>query len=328
LDPEVRSIKITIYRLAKISHIASSLINAVKNGKKVTVQIELRARFDEVANIRYAEQMQKEGVNLIFGVTGLKVHCKTCVIEREEKGKLRRYGFISTGNFNESTSKIYTDYTLFTAEEELLKEIDKVFDFFEINYKVSRYKHLMVSPHYTRTGLVKLITTEIENAQQGKPSGIKLKLNSLSDYSLIDKLYDASRAGVKVQLIVRGICSLIPGVPGMSENIEAISIVDKFLEHPRLFIFENNGNPKIYISSADWMTRNMDYRVEVSCPIYDKEIQKEILETFQISWNDNVKARIHCENQENEYKRNDLASLRSQFALYEYYQNKLENFEE
>lgn len=327
LDPRVKTIKITIYRLAKISHIASSLINAVKNGKKVTVQIELRARFDEVANIRYAEQMQQEGVNLIFGVTGLKVHCKTCVIEREEKGKLIKYGFLSTGNLNESTSRIYSDYTLFTGNQELLKEINKVFDFFEINYKVSRYKHLLVSPHYTRTALIKLITTEIENAQKGKPAGIKLKLNSLSDFTLIDKLYEASQEGVKIQLIVRGICSLIPGIPGMSENIEAISIIDKFLEHPRVYIFENAGDKKMYISSADWMTRNMDYRVEVSCPIYDENIKQEILETFEISWRDNVKARVHSKNQDNAYRKNDLPALRSQFALYEYYQKKLENYQ-
>ena len=324
LDPKVKTIKITIYRLAKISHIASSLINAVKNGKKVTVQIELRARFDEVANIRYAEQMQQEGVNLIFGVAGLKVHSKICVIEREENQKLQKYGFISTGNFNESTSRIYTDYTLFTANQELLKEINKVFDFFEINYKVSRYKHLLVSPHYTRSALLKLIQTEIDNVQTGKVAGIKLKLNSLSDFILIDKLYEAGMAGVKIQLIVRGICSLIPGVPGMSENIEAISIVDKFLEHPRVYIFENAGDSKIYISSADWMTRNMDYRVEVSCPIYDENIKQEIMDTFMISWNDNVKARIHSINQDNAYRRNNKPALRSQFALYEYYQNKLE----
>lgn len=326
LDPKVRSIKITIYRLAKISHIASSLINAVKNGKKVTVQIELRARFDEVANIRYAEQMQQEGVNLIFGVTGLKVHCKTCVIEREENGKIHRYGFLSTGNFNESTSRIYTDYTLFTGNQELLKEINKVFDFFEINYKVSRYKHLLVSPHYTRTALVKLIQTEIENAEKGIPAGIKLKLNSLSDFALIDKLYEASKAGVKIKLIVRGICSLIPGVPGLSENIEAISIIDKFLEHPRVYIFENGGDPKVYISSADWMTRNMDLRVEISCPIYDADIKEEIMETFEICWKDNIKARVYSIEQDNAYRRNDEPPLRSQFALYDYYNQKLENF--
>ncbi|HET8885476.1 MAG TPA: polyphosphate kinase 1 [Salinimicrobium sp.] len=323
LDPKVKTIKITIYRLAKISHIASSLINAVKNGKKVTVEIELQARFDEEANIRYAKQMQQEGVNLIFGVPGLKVHCKMCVIEREEEGRLKKYGLISTGNLNESTAKVYTDLTLFTADDEILKEVNKVFDFFETNYKVSRYKHLLVSPHYTRTALMKLITREIENVQAGKPAGIRLKLNSLTDYPLIDKLYEASRGGVKVQLIVRGICCLIPGVVGMSENIEAISIVDKYLEHPRVYIFENGGTPRIYISSADWMSRNMDNRVEVSVPIYDEAIKNEIMETFDICWRDNVKARVFSLKQDNAYKKDDNPPLRSQFELYDYYQKKL-----
>jgi polyphosphate kinase len=324
LDPQVRSIKITIYRLAKISHIASSLINAVKNGKKVTVQIELRARFDEVANINYAEQLQKEGVNLIFGVKGLKVHCKACVIERQEEGRLKKYGFISTGNFNESTARIYSDYTLFTANQPILKEINKVFDFFEVNYKINRYKHLLVSPHYTRSALIKLIQTEIENAAAGNPSGIRLKLNSLSDYTMIDRLYDASRAGVKIKLIVRGICCLVPGIEGMSENIEVISIVDKYLEHPRLYIFENGGKPRIYISSADWMTRNLDLRVEIGCPIYDHSIQQELIDTFEICWKDNVKARVLSASQDNAYRRNNKPALRSQFALYDYYLKKIE----
>lgn len=324
LDPAVRSIKITIYRLAKISHIASSLINAVKNGKKVTAQIELRARFDEVANINYAEQLQQEGVNLIFGVKGLKVHSKCCVIERLENDKVKRYGFVSTGNLNESTARVYSDLTLFTSDQNILKEVNKVFDFFEVNYKVSRYKHLIVSPHYTRSAMVKFIQTEIDNAEAGLASGIKLKLNSLSDYTLIDKLYEASRAGVKMQLIIRGICCLIPGVKGMSENIEVISIVDKYLEHPRIYIFENAGNPRIYISSADWMTRNMDYRVEVSCPVYDKDLQKELMETFKICWSDNVKARRITEKQDNAYRRNNKPPVRAQLALYEYYLNKLE----
>ena len=244
LDPTVKTIKITIYRLAEVSHIASSLINAVKNGKEVTVQIELQARFDEQANIHYAEQMQREGVKLIFGVAGLKVHCKICVVERLEGGKLKKYSFISTGNFNESTARIYTDYTLFTANQKIGKELNRVFDFFEVNYKIKEYKHLIVSPHYTRTAIYDLIETEIFNTMQGKKSGIKLKLNSLSDNRLIDRLYAASRAGVKIQLIVRGICCLIPGVKSMSENIEVISVVDKFLEHPRLYIFENDGAPK------------------------------------------------------------------------------------
>ncbi len=325
IDPKVKSIKITIYRLASISHIASSLINAAKNGKKVTVQIEIQARFDEAANIRYAEQMQREGVNLIFGVPGLKVHCKACIIEREEKGKLKRYGFISTGNFNESTAKIYTDYTLFTTNEAILKETNKVFKFFEINYKINRYKHLLVSPHYTRSSLVKLIDKEIKNSKFGIPGRIRLKINSLSDYDMIDKLYEASRSGVKIDLIVRGICCLIPGIPGMSENIRAISVVDKFLEHPRLFIFENGGDPKVYISSADWMTRNLDRRVEISCPIYDKDIKLELIDTFDICWNDNVKARRLSKDQDNAYIRNDKEKLRSQVATYNYYLKKLGN---
>jgi len=323
LDPKVRTIKITVYRLANNSQVAASLINAVKNGKQVTVQIELQARFDEQANIQYAEQLQAEGVKLIFGVPGLKVHSKICVISREEGSTFKRYGFVSTGNFSESTAKIYTDYTLFTADDKILKELDKVFDFFETTYKIKKYKHLVVSPHYTKNVFEKLIDNEIANAIVGKEAFIKIKMNSFTSYRMVDKLYEASRAGVKVQLIVRGICCLIPGVPGMSENIEAISVVDKFLEHTRIFIFGNDGDTKVYISSADWMTRNLDYRVEVGCPIYNKEIKKELLDTFQISWNDNVKARIFSAKQDNAYRENDNPKLRSQFALYDYYEDKL-----
>lgn len=324
LDPNVKTIKITIYRLAEISHIASSLINAAKNGKEVTVQIELQARFDEAANIRYAEQMQSEGVNLIFGVSGLKVHCKACVIERlDSKNKLKRFSFISTGNFNESTAKVYTDYTLFTSNQKIGKEINRVFDFFEVNYKIKKYRHLIVSPHYTRFALYHLIDNEIMHTINGRKSGIKLKLNSLSDLKMIDKLYAASRAGVKIKLIVRGICCLIPGVKNMSENIEVISIVDKFLEHPRLFIFENDGDQKIYISSADFMRRNLDSRVEISCPIYDENIKEEILDTFNICWSDNVKARRIGAKSNNTYRTNDNKKVRSQFEIYKYYQEKL-----
>ncbi|WP_034258096.1 polyphosphate kinase 1 [Altibacter lentus] len=323
LDPHVRSIKITIYRLAQVSHIASSLINAVKNGKTVTVQIELQARFDEEANIGYAEQMQSEGVRLIFGVKGLKVHCKACLIERVEKDKLKRYAFISTGNFNESTARLYTDYTLFTSNQSICKEINKVFDFFEVNYKIKKYRHLIVSPHYTRNALYNLIEAEIKNKKFGLSSGIKLKLNSLSDYKMIDKLYEASRAGVPIRLIVRGICCLVPGVKGMSENIQVISIIDKFLEHPRLFIFENNKDPKVYISSADFMGRNLDNRVEITCPIYDEGIRAELLDTFEICWSDNVKARVISAKQDNAYRKPNNGAVRSQFKLYEYYQNKL-----
>jgi len=325
LDSKVKTIKITIYRLAQISHVASSLINAAKNGKKVTVSIELRARFDEEANIKYAEQMQDEGVKMLFGVTGLKVHCKMCVIERKEGKKLKRYGFVSTGNFNESTAKIYTDFTLFTAHQKILKDIDKVFDFFEVNYKIKRYKHIITSPHYTQTRLFALIDKEIENAKEGKVSYIKLKMNSISSYKMIDKLYEASNNGVKIQMIVRGICCLVPGIKGMSENIEVISIVDKFLEHTRLYIFANEDDPNVYISSADWMTRNIDNRVEVSCPIYDTDIKNELQDIFEIYWRDNVKARLIDKNQDNKYRKtNSKSKTRAQFEIYNYHKKKLE----
>lgn len=323
IDPKVKSIKLTIYRLAEFSHIASSLINAVKNGKEVTAVIELRARFDESNNINYAEQLQREGVRMIFGVRGLKVHSKICVIERQEEKGIKRYGFVSTGNLNENTAKIYTDYCIFTANQGILKDVNKLFDFFETNYKVQHYKHLIVSPHYARDKFVKLIDTEIANAKKGLPAGIKIKVNSLSDYAMIDKLYEASDAGVKIKLIVRGICSLIPGVHGMSENIEAISIVDRYLEHPRLYIFENGGDPRYFISSADLMMRNLDNRVEVTFPVYQEDIQQELLDTFMICWHDNVKARDISASRENAYRQNDLPKIRSQFATYDYYKNKL-----
>ncbi|WP_283636692.1 polyphosphate kinase 1 [Aquaticitalea lipolytica] len=324
LDPKVKTIQITIYRLAEISHVASSLINAAKNGKKVTVSIELQARFDEQANIDYAEQMESEGVHLLFGVKGLKVHGKMCIIEREEEKKIKRYGFISTGNFNESTAKIYTDFTLFTANQKILKDINIVFDFFQYNYKIFTYKHIITSPHYTKSKIFKLIDNEIDNAKLGKPAYIKIKLNSISSYMMIDKLYEASRAGVKIQMIIRGICCLVPGIKDMSENIEVISIIDKFLEHTRLLIFCNDDKPKVYISSADWMTRNIENRVEVTCPIYDEDIKQELLDIFEICWNDNVKARIINSTQDNPYVRNKLPKTRTQFATYNYYLKKLE----
>ncbi len=324
LDPQVKRIKLTVYRLANNSQVAAALINAAKNGKEVTVQIELQARFDEQANIKYANIFQEEGIRLIFGIPGLKVHTKVCFVEREEGDQLKRYGFISTGNFNESTAKIYTDYTLFTAHDGILKEVNKVFDFFDVPYKINKYKHLIVSPHYTKNVFIKLIDAEIANAKAGKEAYVKIKMNSFTSYKMVDKLYEASRAGVKVQMIIRGICCLIPGVEGMSENIEAISVVDKFLEHPRVFIFGNDGNPKVYISSADWMTRNLDYRVEVGCPMYDEEVRQELLDTFEISWKDNIKARVFSDEHDNAYKDDDQPKVRSQYAIYEYYRRKLD----
>ena len=326
LDPKVTAIKITLYRLAKNSQIISSLINAAKNGKKVTVQIELQARFDEASNISYAEQMQQEGIELIFGIKGLKVHSKICVIDRMEEGKIKRYGFISTGNFNETTAKIYTDLTLFTSHQQILKDVAKIFDFFDVNYRLHRYKHLIVSPHYTRSKFYKLIDREINNAIAGRPAYMNLKMNSLSDNAMIDKLYEASNAGVKIKLQVRGICSLIPGVKGMSENIEAISIVDYLLEHTRCYIFCNNDDPEVYISSADFMTRNLDGRVEVTCPIYDADIKKQIIDTFNVGWKGNVKARYHSEKFDNKYRirKEGEPVFRAQFETYNYYRNRLD----
>jgi len=325
LDPKVKSIKITIYRLAKNSQIANSLINAAKNGKDVTVQIELRARFDEAQNIKYANLFKQEGIRLIFGFPDMKVHSKICVIEREEDEGIKRYGFISTGNFNEKTAKIYTDYTLFTADQEILEDTAKVFDFFEINYRIPRYKHLLVSPHYLRKKINALINEQIKRARAGKPALIRMKMNSLSDKRMIDKLYEASQAGVAVRLIVRGINSLIPGIKGLSENIEAISIVDKYLEHPRVFIFGPPGEEKIFIGSADLMPRNLDRRVEVVAPVYDEDVKKEILDVFEISWADNQKARIFNEAQDNRYRETKGKPVRSQFEIYEYYRKKLES---
>lgn len=324
LDPEVTTIKITIYRLSKISNVARSLINAAKNGKKVLVQIELQARFDETNNITYAEQMQAAGVELIFGIPGLKVHSKICVIEKKTKGKKKRYGFISTGNFNEDTAKIYTDYTLFTSNQKILKEVNKVFNFLQVHYKLKKYKHLIVSPHYTNNALVRMINQEIKNHKAGLPSGIRLKLNAITNFSMIEKLYEASTAGVPIQMIVRGICCLIPGVKGMSENIEVISVVDRYLEHPRVYHFTNGGTPKIYISSADFMTRNIENRVEVAAPIYDTDLQRQITEVFDIIWNDNVKARRLNGPIQNAFIKNNSAPIRSQFEIFDYYKKEVE----
>lgn len=325
LDPKVKSISITIYRLSSQSQIVNALIQAARNGKQVTVQIELQARFDETANIRYAEKLKNEGVHLIFGIPSLKVHSKTCLIQRKEGDKLKRYGFISTGNFNESTARVYTDYTLFTANQQILKEVNRVFSFLEKSYKIPVHKHLLISPFTTSSGLKERIAREISLAQAGKNALIRIKINNITNYDMVAALYKASQAGVQIRMIVRGICCLVPGVAGISDNIEVISVVDRYLEHPRMVIFENSGDRDILISSADWMTRNLDNRVEVTCPIYDKDVQQELVDTFELSWNDNVKARWVNDNSRLVYRNNGAAPLRSQEAIYSYYQNKLNN---
>ncbi len=321
IDPKVKKISITIYRLSKLSKVASALINAAKNGKKVLVQIELQARFDESANIKYAKEMQSHGIKLIYGSPNLKVHSKICLIERIENNIIKKYGFISTGNFNESTAKVYTDLTLFTSNNEVLDEVSNVFSFFDANYKKYNFKHLIVSPINTENRFKKLIKKEIHNASLGKPAWIKIKLNNITSYNMIKALYDASRNGVKIQMVVRGICCLIPKELGMSDNIEVISVVDRFLEHTRFMIFCNDQDNEVYISSADWMTRNLDNRVEVTTPIYHSELKKEILDIFNIYWNDNVKSRNVNSKKVNSYKINNKPPLRSQEELYNYYLN-------
>ena len=324
LDPKVLSIKITLYRVSDDSRVVNALINAARNGKKVIVQIELRARFDEAANIFWAEKMKNEGIELIFGVKGLKVHSKICLIERKEGSELIKYGFISTGNFNESTAKIYTDYTLFTANQSILKEVDLIFDFLESNYIINKYKHLIVSPHFTRKEFNKMINNEIAISNNGGEAYIHMRMNSLVDEKIIENLYAASSAGVKIRLVVRGVCSLIPGVEGLSENIEAISIIDKYLEHPRVYIFGNGGKEKVFLSSADLMKRNLDHRVEVTCPIYDSSVKQEIRDTFDIVWNDNTKARIHSKEQNNIHRKSGKTVIRAHFTTRQYYIDLLE----
>jgi len=325
INPDVKSIKITLYRVASNSKVINALINAARNEKEVTVVIELQARFDEKSNIYWARKLEEVGVKILFGITGLKIHCKLLLITLKSGKKTMHYGGVSTGNFHEGNANVYTDVTLLTANKKITNEVEKVFDYFENTYKYYNYNHLLVAPQFMRNKLVSLIDCEIKNACNGKPAYIILKINNIVDNDMIFKLYQASQAGVKISLIVRGICGLIPGVPGLSENIEAISIVDKYLEHARMFIFCNNNVEKYYISSADWMTRNLDNRVEVASPIYDPLIQQEIRKIIDTQLRDNVKARIIDDCQSNMYRKdsNDEA-IRSQFQIYNCYKKLAE----
>ncbi|MDQ3191371.1 MAG: polyphosphate kinase 1 [Bacteroidota bacterium] len=326
IDPLVVSIKISLYRVAKNSNIVNALINAQKNGKSVTVILELQARFDEEANIYWANKLQDEGVKVIFGVQGLKIHAKLFLITRKEGNKTENYAHIGTGNFNENTSKIYSDHSLLTADKRITKEVVKLFNFFTNNFKTNTYRHLIVSPFFMRKSFIRLINNEISNAKEGKKAYIYIKLNNISDQELIAKLYEASKAGVKIKMVVRGVCSLIPGIIKLSENIEVISIVDRYLEHSRLFIFCNGGDELYYLSSADWLVRNMDYRVEVACPLYDKQIQKELKDFMDIQFKGNVKSRIINGEKNNTYKKiNSEKPLRAQYGLYNYFKKKNES---
>jgi polyphosphate kinase len=318
IDPEVTSIHITLYRLARNSSVINALLNAVRNGKKVTTVVELQARFDEEANILWGNKLLDEGVKVIYGVPGLKVHSKLCLITRIKNNVTQRYATVGTGNFNEDTAKIYTDHLLLTTDKKITNEVYKAFNFFNVNYKKDNFYHLVLSPFFLRNKLIQLIETEIKNAKAGKKSYIYLKLNNLTDSEIINSLYVAGNSGVRIRLIIRGMFSLVPGVKKLSENIEAISIVDRFLEHSRYFIFCNGGNELVYISSADLMTRNIDHRIEVTCPVFDKTIKCEIIKTFEIQWNDNVKARIYDEAQSNAIVKNKKEITHSQIEVYKW----------
>lgn len=318
-DPSVIAIKINIYRVAKDSRIVESMINAAHNGKKVTVVVELQARFDEEANIHWAKRLTEAGVHVIFSAPGLKIHAKLFLISRIEEGQIVRYAHIGTGNFNEKTARLYTDFSLLTADSRITNEVRRVFNFIENPYRPVSFEHLLVSPQNSRLMLNKHIDREISCAQAGLEAGIILKINNMVDKELIDRLYTASCAGVKIRLIVRGMCALVPNVPGVSENIQVISIVDRFLEHARVYIFENQGDKQVFISSADWMTRNIDYRIEVGVAILDPAIKQRVLDIIDLQLSDTVKARIIDKDLSNDYvSRGNRRKVRSQIAIYDY----------
>lgn len=318
-DPSVLAIKINIYRVAKNSRIIDAMIHAAYNGKKVTVVVELQARFDEEANIHWAKRLTEAGVHVIFSAPGLKIHAKLFLISRREGGEVVRYAHIGTGNFNEKTARIYTDYSLLTADARITNEVRRVFNFIENPYRPVSFDYLMVSPQNSRRMLYQLIDEEIANAQQGIAAGITLKVNNLVDKGLVDRLYTASSVGVKVNLLVRGMCSLIPNLEGISDNIRVTSIVDRYLEHDRVYIFDNGGDKKVFLSSADWMTRNIDYRIEVAVAILDPVLKQRVLDIIAILLSDTVKARIIDKELSNRYvPRGNRRKVRSQQAIYDY----------
>lgn len=321
-DPSVTSIKINIYRVASHSRVINSLIDAANNGKSVTVVVELKARFDEANNIKWASRLTDNGVKVLFGLPTLKIHSKLCLITRKENGKTVRYAHIGTGNFNEKTAKIYTDFALFTVNPEITSEVESVFEFIEYPYTRPQFKRLLVSPINARSRIYEMIDREIAFAKAGKEAFIRLKVNNLVDNGLTKKLYEASQAGVKIRAVVRGMCSLKPGIEGLSENIYITSIVDRFLEHPRVMIFHNDGNEEIFISSADWMTRNLDYRIEVGAQILDPKVSERIKKILEIQENDNRKSRIIDAEQKNVYVESKLEDpkIRAQIAIHEYLQ--------
>lgn len=323
IDPKVTEINITLYRLAENSKVINALINAVKNGKIVNCIVELKARFDEQANILWTNRLMEEGVNVNYGLNGYKVHSKICLVKRMERGRPVYYANLATGNFNEKTARIYCDHSIFTAKKEITRDLVKLFKALNNKTVAKDFKHLIVSPLDSRNKIYDLINREIKLAKAGKPAYMILKVNSLADEGIVQKLYDASNAGVKIQLIVRGICCLVPGIAGFSENITVISIVDKFLEHARVFIFGNSGKEEMFLSSADLMSRNFEHRVEVGFPILDEEVKQEIRDIIDFQLQDNVKARDINRLNNNKYHKNRLnRKVRAQVQTYNYLKNK------
>ncbi len=326
IDPHVTTIKMTLYRLADRSRVINALKNAARNGKKVTVLVELKARFDEASNIRWTYELEEAGVRVLNGIQSFKVHSKICLVTRKAKnGQEKRYAMLGTGNYNENTGKLYGDYHYFTSSRQITGELAELFSQLEKNCLTGNFRNILVSPLNFRKKMISLIDKEISNAKKNIPSYITMKMNSLTDEEIILKLYEAGKAGVKIRLIVRGMCRLIAGKEKLSENITAISIVDKFLEHARVYIFSNGGKEQIFLSSADIMPRNIDNRVEVTFPVTDEESRQTIRDMIDIQWKDNIKARILDEKLSNNFrkKQNDEEpDIRSQFATYNYFKDK------
>ncbi|ASU34105.1 polyphosphate kinase 1 [Mucilaginibacter xinganensis] len=323
IDPKVKEISIAVYRLAENSRIMHALMSAAKNGKKVTCLVELRARFDEQNNISWSRRLEEEGVTVLYGIEGYKVHSKICLVMRTEKEKPAYYACLSTGNFNEKTARMYADHTLLTSNKKITADLIDVFKALSKNSLPKGLKNLIVSPIDARPAIYKLIDNEIKNAKAGKKAYMILKMNSLADEQMITKLYQASNAGVKIQLIIRGMCCLIAGMKGYSENIEVVSIVDKYLEHARVHIYCNGGNELIYLTSADFMTRNIDTRVEVGFPIYDEQLKKEIRDIIDLQLEDNTKSReINSHNTNKYHKTRSGIPHRAQVDTYNYLKYK------
>lgn len=323
IDPKVTEINITLYRLAENSKVVNALINAAKNGKIVNCLVELKARFDESANIFWTNRLMEEGVNVNYGLTDFKVHSKICLVKRIDKRKTTYYANLATGNFNEKTARIYCDHSVFTAKTEITSELVKLFGALNKRTVAKGFKHLIVSPIDSRSRIYSLIDREIKNAKAGKTAYMILKVNSLADEGIVGKLYEASNAGVQIKLIVRGICCLVPGVKDFSENITVISIIDRFLEHARVFVFGNGGKEEMFLSSADLMSRNFEHRVEVGFPILDDEVRQEIRDIIELQLQDNVKARNINKTNDNRYHKNRLATkVRAQYQSYSYLKNK------